>query len=108
MITLFQSLMVALAVAQVLDWLSTVVAIKSGKGRESNPGLNRLQAWLHEQGHDGRWLWLNVTKIAALVVCLLAAVLVQVEQPLFVNALVGAAVAFYAYVIFNNYRIYAD
>lgn len=105
-VTTFQGLVTALAVAQVLDWLTTYLAISSGKGREANGGLNALQRWLYTKGYEGKWVWLTLSKSLACGMCIMAAVLVQVEQPLFVNALVGAAVAFYAYVIFNNYRIY--
>ena len=103
--TTFQCLMFVLAVMQILDWHSTYFALKDSKGHEANGLLNRLQVFLYSNGFEGRWVWLTFVKSVVCVMCLAMAVMVRDEQPTAVLALFGAVILFYAYVIYNNYKI---
>ena len=103
--TTFQYLMFVLAGMQILDWHSTYSALKDGKGHEANGLLLNIQEFMYTNGFEGRWVWLTFVKSTVCGMCLAIAVMVRDEQHTAVLALFGAVILFYAYVIYNNYKI---
>lgn len=92
-----QVLVALVVLLQGGDWLTTYRVLKLG-GREANPVMLRLAAWLSARGYAGH-AWLNVAKGAALIAVL--SILAHPETPGLVW-LLRALAALYALIVINN------
>lgn len=98
----FKIILVLLAVAQMLDGYTTYKGIASGKAKEGNPVLGKIQNWLSNLGWTSKWNWLIASKV--LCTGLIAALWFTPETILSVAAAL-LALAGSIYVLVNNYKI---
>ena len=68
MIELAVVLTVYMVAMILLDGWTTIYGMKSGKAREVNPALLKLQAWIERQPYGGPWLWLALAKAVNVVI----------------------------------------
>lgn len=92
-----QVLVAVVVLLQGGDWVTTYRVLKLG-GREANPVMLRLAAWLSARGYSWH-AWINVAKGAA--VCAALLILCLPETPGLVW-LLRALAAMYALIVINN------
>lgn len=92
-------LMLVLIVFQVADLVTTYMILERG-GYEKNVFLVRLATWISKYT-NAKWAWLVVAKLAAVTGCVVAVSSMSTETE-YLELLLAALIAFYAWVIMNN------